>query len=282
MQIVRTFLVFVIAAIVNHALCGPGDMLPLEFAARSEDTNKNEITVQKIDCSSSDAIVCGLKRAMGLTPPPVEALPALPSMQSVALPVASVQTTSSCDSPFACCYPFAPMIMLNWGADVANIMYVFEKDNPKASGTVFDLYAIICRIGIQPFLNAYPQAQPVGLQLYYQAQQNPAVQEMNAQIKRLVHEHAPLKTRVAALMTQTAINTAVRQEIVRQSIPTFSPGESIPETIQLNDGKRFDHDGVALLAGNIYASIGDMSDQQKADPHAYHAYQQILQTVLPL
>jgi hypothetical protein len=292
MQIIRTIVACIIIGNINHTLCGPENLVPAGFAVASGYTVDIEVPVQKIDCSTPQSIADGIKNRMFTPPasPVVQVLPALPSIPSAILPAASgsslvnssAQATSSGDSPFAVCYPFAPLIMLNWGSDVASTMMMVAKTDPKASGTVFNLYKIICRIGIQPFLNIFKQAQPVGLQLYAQAQQNPAVQEMAAQIKKLVHERAPLKTRVAALALQTAINNVVRQEIIKQSLPTFSPGASIMETIRLNKGKTFGMDGQALLAGNIYASIGDMSDQQKADPHAFYAYQQIIQSVLPL
>lgn len=281
-------LALVTVGITNQILCGPGDLAPGALVARSG-------SVRQVDCSSPAAIVRALKIAVGAAESSSSLviepeLPALPSMQSTQLSAtsaesiasASVQPTCPCDTPFAFVLPFYPTVMTNWGANAEGAMHIVAKMNPNASGSVFRLYKAVSFFGIQNFLKIYPQAQPVGLQLYAQAQQNPQVQKMDAQIKELVREGASMQLRVGALLAQTSVNTAVRQQIIQQTVPTFSPGQSIPETIRLNDGKNFDADGQALLAGNIYASIGDMSDQHKVDPHAYAICQMIFQVIFPL
>lgn len=269
-----------VIAITNQILCGPGELVPSELEVRSE-------SVKKVDCSSPVAIIQALKSAVGLKntvilQAPSLLQPELPAASLASVASSSVTSTCPCDTPFAYVLPFYPTVMMNWGGNVEGAMHIVAKMNPDASGTVFNVYRAVNVLGIVQFLKAYPQAQPVGLQLYAQAQQNPYVQNMKAQIQKLKLDGAPMKTRVGALMAQTACNTAVRQQIIMQSISTFTPGESIPETIRLNDTKDFGSDGEALLAGNIYASIGDMSDQHKDDPEAYYIYQQILQAVFPL
>ena len=263
MQFIKIMLTACIVYV--HTCCSPFGF--------DTDAATSGIIAKPVKCGSLESILVDLKSAVGIVRSP----------KKEPLPVAkAVVKQQTCDcSPFAYCLPFYPTIMIDWQVNTAQVLQQVHKDNPSLSGSVYDVYTIASRLGVPFFLSYYPQAQPDGLQLYNQAQQDPLVQDVNDRVKKLAAEGADLKTRVEALAVQTSVTSMARQKILKQIIPTFLEGGSIKETIVRNNGRFFDQNGINALQGNIYASLGTMSDQRTVDPKAFAAYQALLQSYLP-